>query len=417
MGTTRSDKDRRAAVLAVERPGQFDPSGADRRYWLLPQRRGSLCACPAGRDTDAPSRHPKGMRRACTVSRVGRVWLYQRRGNCDRRWLHRRGHGESAQPCARRLRRGPQLTRRKPAQRKVREMSRILTALAAMFLQQTFASVGKVLPAVVAPLVISERAQSCDFFWSGERAAEPIRGNADVPRRGRIAGPIPLWRENRPCANSLWFGTAHSRGRARRRCGSRVRDDPGRSSGSFAYHGRNRSRGFAPVVRCAPLMLAGGCYGPRNSGHQPGGWFSARLDQRAGARNDYAAPRCTEMKLRQFQAESLALVGADLARCRKSLQTRSDTEHHVTAARRFCTPVRRVAASTPTERALSVIHRLVSKNFTPTAPRYCEVIDRKRWHKSCRHPAVYWLVGRLAMFAKPRRWTAQRGGKLGLSLA
>ena len=32
----------------------------------------------------------------------------------------------------------------------------MLTALGAMFLQQTFASVGKVLPAVVAPLVIAD---------------------------------------------------------------------------------------------------------------------------------------------------------------------------------------------------------------------------------------------------------------------
>ena len=35
-------------------------------------------------------------------------------------------------------------------------MSSLLIALGAMFLQQTFASVGKVLPAVVAPLVIAE---------------------------------------------------------------------------------------------------------------------------------------------------------------------------------------------------------------------------------------------------------------------
>src|SRR5438128_1390058 len=41
----------------------------------------------------------------------------------------------------------------------------MLTALAAMFLQQTFASVGKVLPAVVAPLVIVELA--ADPAWIG----------------------------------------------------------------------------------------------------------------------------------------------------------------------------------------------------------------------------------------------------------
>ena len=44
-------------------------------------------------------------------------------------------------------------------------MSAMLTALAAMFLQQTFASVGKVLPAVVAPLVIAEL--HADPAWVG----------------------------------------------------------------------------------------------------------------------------------------------------------------------------------------------------------------------------------------------------------
>ena len=41
----------------------------------------------------------------------------------------------------------------------------MLTALAAMFLQQTFASVGKVLPAVLAPLVIAEL--HADPAWVG----------------------------------------------------------------------------------------------------------------------------------------------------------------------------------------------------------------------------------------------------------
>ena len=44
-------------------------------------------------------------------------------------------------------------------------MSRMLIALAAMFLQQTFASVGKVLPAVLAPLVIAEL--HADPAWVG----------------------------------------------------------------------------------------------------------------------------------------------------------------------------------------------------------------------------------------------------------
>ncbi len=44
-------------------------------------------------------------------------------------------------------------------------MSHMLTALAAMFLQQTFASVGKVLPAVIAPLVIAEL--HADPAWVG----------------------------------------------------------------------------------------------------------------------------------------------------------------------------------------------------------------------------------------------------------
>src|SRR5205085_6533795 len=41
----------------------------------------------------------------------------------------------------------------------------MLIALAAMFLQQTFASVGKVLPAVVAPLVIADL--HADPAWVG----------------------------------------------------------------------------------------------------------------------------------------------------------------------------------------------------------------------------------------------------------
>jgi len=44
-------------------------------------------------------------------------------------------------------------------------LSPMLTALAAMFLQQTFASIGKVLPAVVAPLVIAEL--HADPAWVG----------------------------------------------------------------------------------------------------------------------------------------------------------------------------------------------------------------------------------------------------------
>ena len=44
-------------------------------------------------------------------------------------------------------------------------MSNMLIALAAMFLQQTFASVGKVLPAVLAPLVIAEL--HVDPAWIG----------------------------------------------------------------------------------------------------------------------------------------------------------------------------------------------------------------------------------------------------------
>ena len=44
-------------------------------------------------------------------------------------------------------------------------MSPLLTALTAMFLQQTLASVGKVLPAVVAPLVIAEL--HADPAWIG----------------------------------------------------------------------------------------------------------------------------------------------------------------------------------------------------------------------------------------------------------
>src|SRR5215467_8177937 len=49
--------------------------------------------------------------------------------------------------------------------RRDRSLSRMLIALAAMFLQQTFASVGKVLPAVLAPLVIGEL--HADPAWVG----------------------------------------------------------------------------------------------------------------------------------------------------------------------------------------------------------------------------------------------------------
>src|ERR1700758_4294395 len=44
-------------------------------------------------------------------------------------------------------------------------LSPLLTALVAMFLQQTFASVGKVLPAIIAPLVLAELA--ADPAWVG----------------------------------------------------------------------------------------------------------------------------------------------------------------------------------------------------------------------------------------------------------
>ena len=46
-----------------------------------------------------------------------------------------------------------------------RSLSRMVIALAAMFLQQMFASVGKVLPAVLAPLVIAEL--HADPAWVG----------------------------------------------------------------------------------------------------------------------------------------------------------------------------------------------------------------------------------------------------------
>ena len=44
-------------------------------------------------------------------------------------------------------------------------MSTTLVALVAMFVQQTFASVGKVLPAVIAPLVLAEL--HADPVWVG----------------------------------------------------------------------------------------------------------------------------------------------------------------------------------------------------------------------------------------------------------
>ena len=44
-------------------------------------------------------------------------------------------------------------------------LSPLITALGAMFLQQTFASIGKVLPAVIAPLVIAEL--NADPAWVG----------------------------------------------------------------------------------------------------------------------------------------------------------------------------------------------------------------------------------------------------------
>jgi hypothetical protein len=44
-------------------------------------------------------------------------------------------------------------------------LSRMLIALPAMFMQQTFASVGRVLPAVLAPLVIAEL--DVDPAWIG----------------------------------------------------------------------------------------------------------------------------------------------------------------------------------------------------------------------------------------------------------
>jgi hypothetical protein len=65
-----------------------------------------------------------------------------------------------------------------------------LTALVAMFLQQTFAPVGKVLPAVIAPLVLSELDADPGGGRRRERIINKLRGintpsaptlNSDIP--------------------------------------------------------------------------------------------------------------------------------------------------------------------------------------------------------------------------------------------
>jgi NAD(P)-dependent dehydrogenase (short-subunit alcohol dehydrogenase family) len=59
MGIARADQDRGAAVFALEHPGQLDPSRADCRYRLLPERRRRLRAGGAGGDPDASAGTPK----------------------------------------------------------------------------------------------------------------------------------------------------------------------------------------------------------------------------------------------------------------------------------------------------------------------------------------------------------------------
>src|SRR5438552_7980015 len=57
-GAARADQDRCAAILGMEHPGQLDPSRADRRDRLLPERRRGLCPCRPGGDPDAPQGTP-----------------------------------------------------------------------------------------------------------------------------------------------------------------------------------------------------------------------------------------------------------------------------------------------------------------------------------------------------------------------
>ena len=66
-------------------------------------------------------------------------------------------------------------------------MSSLLIALGAMFLQQTFASVGKVLPAVVAPLVIGEL--DADPAWVGLSGLPPL---ARRPKNSENPGKIRM---------------------------------------------------------------------------------------------------------------------------------------------------------------------------------------------------------------------------------
>jgi NAD(P)-dependent dehydrogenase (short-subunit alcohol dehydrogenase family) len=59
MGVARPDQEGGVAVLALEHPGQLNPSRVDCRYRLLPERRRRLRARGAGRDPDAPAGTPQ----------------------------------------------------------------------------------------------------------------------------------------------------------------------------------------------------------------------------------------------------------------------------------------------------------------------------------------------------------------------
>src|SRR5215471_5533171 len=103
MGVARADQDCRLAILAVEYPGQFDPSRPDRRDRLLRQWRRGLCPCRTHRNTAQPPRPTSGMRRSGAVPCLRRVELYQRRRDRYRWRLYRRRPRPSAQPRARRI--------------------------------------------------------------------------------------------------------------------------------------------------------------------------------------------------------------------------------------------------------------------------------------------------------------------------
>src|SRR5207253_1258295 len=131
-----------------------------RSSWLFPPWAGRSLTPRPGAAKQQDAIMPRGGRSRAGL-RFGRVWWQVATGTSGQAETAALGRASLLSPLASFSRLG----RSSASRRAEFRLSPMLIALGAMFVQQTFASVGKTLPAVIAPLVIAEL--HADPAWVG----------------------------------------------------------------------------------------------------------------------------------------------------------------------------------------------------------------------------------------------------------